>query len=241
MSGIEPTGIVASTRGLVKRFGQTRALGGVDLTILAGEVVGLIGPNGAGKTTLIKCLAGLIRPDSGTVEIRGTNRSGPAASFIYESDALPLDMTVGSFLRCEATAVGAPASAVGSATYATGLGALIKRSIQSLSLGNRRRVALAAVMLVDSHLVVMDEPTNGLDMEGLHMVRSLIADWKDRGRAVLFSSHTMSEVERLADRVVVISRGQVLFAGSVAELAIKTGAARLEDAYETLLGREKGC
>jgi sodium transport system ATP-binding protein len=82
----------------------------------------------------------------------------------------------------------------------------------------------------------MDEPTNGLDIDGLHMVRDLIAGWRGQGRAVLFSSHTMSEVERLADRVVVINRGRVLFDGSVAELRVKTGSGGLEEAYEALVG-----
>ena len=199
-------------------------------------MVGLIGPNGAGKSTLIKCLAGLVRPDSGTVEIDGASSTESAASFVYESDALPLDMSVRSFLRCEATAVGATGSAVGLAATETGLAGLLKQPIRNLSQGNRRRVALAAALLGQRELLVMDEPTNGLDIDGLHMVRDLIAGWRGQGRAVLFSSHTMSEVERLADRVVVINRGRVLFDGSVAELRVKTGSGGLEEAYEALVG-----
>lgn len=226
---------VASASGVTKRLGQVQALSGVDLKVFAAEVVGLIGPNGAGKTTLIKCLAGLIRPDEGSIEIRGNNPFGPTASFVYESDALPLDMTVESFLRSEALAVGASPAAVRAAVSESGLTGARRRLIGTLSFGNRRRVSLAAALLGDADLIVMDEPTNGLDIDGLHMVRTLIADRKRRGRSVLFSSHTISEVERVADRVAVINHGLVLFDGPVDTLVATTGSPRLEDAYEAVL------
>ena len=230
----EGVSVLASVRGLTKRYGSVTALDAVSVSVSAGEVVGLIGPNGAGKSTLIRCLAGLVRPTEGTVSIRRAREGRPALSFVYESDALPPDMTVGSFLACEAVALGVPIAEARTVAGETGL-AGTSRTIGRLSLGNRRRVALAAAILGTPDLLVMDEPTNGLDIEGLQMVRALIAERKELGRGVLFSSHTMAEVERVADRVVVIQHGCILFDGSLGELLSSTGAARLEDGYEALL------
>lgn len=231
---------VAFVQGLSKSFGSVAALAGLDLTVAPAEVVGLVGPNGSGKTTLIKCLAGLLRPDAGTLELRGLGDREAKVSFVFEVDTLPLDMSVEACLRCEASALGVPASAVRVALSEVGLSASGKRPIRSLSLGNRRRVAIALALLADSDLIVMDEPTNGLDIEGLRLVRSVVSTQRARGRSVLFSSHTMSEVERVVDRIVVVSHGRVRFSGTIDALREQTGATTLDEAYEIILRAEDG-
>lgn len=229
---------VVSVTGLTKRFGSVVALAGLDLMVGPAEVVGLVGPNGAGKTTLINCLAGLISPDAGSLRLRGIGGSAPTVSFVYEVDALPVDMTVEACLRCESSALGVPASAVSAALAEVGLAAVRRRYIRGLSLGNRRRVAVALALMADSDLLVMDEPTNGLDIEGLRIIRGVVNRQRKHGKSVLFSSHTMSEVERVADRIVVVSHGRVRFSGTITSLRQETGAATLDEAYETVLQRE---
>lgn len=232
-----PSGqLVVAVRDLVKTYGRIRALDGVSLSVRRGEVVGLIGPNGSGKSTLVKCLAGLVRPDSGVV---GLPLPGavPSRRFVYESDALPPDMRVEAFLHCEATALGASVGSVDRSMRDTGIEALRRRTIAGLSMGNRRRVALAAALLGDFDLLVLDEPTNGLDMDGLRMVRQLIRPVTRYHLGVLFSSHTMSEVERLADRVVVINHGRVLYDGTVEGFITEAGESTLESAYEAVLSK----
>lgn len=231
---------VVSVQNLSKRFGSVVALTGLDLSVAPAEVVGLVGPNGAGKTTLIKCLAGLLRADAGSLELRGVDNRTARVSFVYEADTLPVDMSVEACLRCEASALGVPASTVRIALSEVGLAASGRRLIRSLSLGNRRRVAIALALLADSDLIVMDEPTNGLDIEGLRLVRSVVSTQRARGKSVLFSSHTMSEVERVADRVVVVSGGRVRFDGAIDALRERTGAATLDEAYEIILRTEDG-
>jgi ABC-2 type transport system ATP-binding protein len=230
---------------LAKRFGSVSALDGVSFEIRPGEVVGLIGPNGAGKTTLVKCLAGLLRPSSGTIQWPAPGGSpagqgsGDCLSVLFEVDALPKDMKVDRFLRAEACARAVDPSAVEAVLSRVDAEPLARRMIETLSQGNRRRIALAAALLKETPLVILDEPTNGLDVEGLRVVRSVITESVSAsGRAVLFSSHTIAEVERLAHRVIILQRGCLEFQGTAAELLSLTGAASLEDAYlATLSGR----
>lgn len=209
----------------------------VSLSLANGEVVGLIGPNGAGKSTLIKILAGLVRPSAGSVRFAPTGRATPA-SFVFEMDGLPIDMTVGRFLAAEAAAHGVSGHACAEAIETAGLADLRRRLIRQLSLGNRRRVALACAQLSEAAVMVLDEPTNGLDLDGLRMVRDVISRSRAAGNAVLFSSHTMSEVERLVDRVVILRAGEVAFTGGVPALLDRAGTTDIELAYERILRAE---
>jgi ABC-2 type transport system ATP-binding protein len=234
---------ILAIESLTKRYGSVPAINAISMTVAQGEVVGLIGPNGAGKTTILKCLAGLIKSYSGSILVNGVDaraarQRNDLLSFLFEIDALPNDMLVKNFLISEAYALGLGKPAVDEAISKASLTELQNKTIRTLSMGNRRRVGIAATLLPDSDLLILDEPTNGLDIEGLRLIRDLISDKKKNGKSVLFSSHTMSEVEKAVDRVVVICKGEKLFEGELETLRQTSGKSSLEEAYEQmLLGR----
>jgi ABC-2 type transport system ATP-binding protein len=243
MSSVENKGFVLAVDGISKRYGSDYAINGFSFEINRGEVVGLIGPNGAGKTTMLKCLAGLVKPNAGSIFVKGVaaaqkNPDPGVLSFLFEIDALPNDMLAKNFLLAEAFALGLGKQDVSRVISEVSLDDSCHKTIRTLSMGNKRRVGLAAALLPESELLVLDEPTNGLDLDGLHLIRNLIAQRKKGGTSVLFSSHTMSEVEKVADRVVIIRRGKKLFDGGIDALRSATSLSSLEEAYESvLLGR----
>jgi len=207
----------------VKTFGHTRALDGVDLTVHAGEVHGFLGPNGAGKTTTLRCLLGLLRADSGSVVVLGRDPWRDAVELHRRLAYVPGDvslwpnLTGGEVIDLLARLRG-------------GLNEQRKRELidafeldptkkaRSYSKGNRQKVALVAALSSDVDLLLLDEPTAGLDPLMESMFRGIIQQWAGDGRSVLLSSHILSEVEALSDRLSIIREGQIVETGTLAQM-----------------------
>ena len=219
---------------LTKRFGSTTAIEGIDFSIEPGQALGLLGPNGAGKTTTMRILQGALRPTDGTVSLAGyrplsvpdVNRH---VGFAFEASGLPTSQTVRSHLTAYRLANGLSRGEIGDLIDQFELSHLLKRRIKRLSTGERKRVSLATAMACHPRLLVLDEPTNGLDVEGAHWLHQILLHHVANGGALLVSSHILREVEQIVDSVVIIKRTQ-LFLGSLNELRIH-GGPTLEDAY----------
>ncbi|MGH3941803.1 MAG: ABC transporter ATP-binding protein [Pseudonocardiaceae bacterium] len=216
-------------RGLHKVFGRTVAVAGVDLDVPAGSVLGVLGPNGSGKTTLIRMLLGLSRPTAGTVELLGapvpkaTGEVLPHVGALVEGPGFhPFLSGRENLLRCAAAEPLLPTKAipgaVDGALARVGLQAAATRRYRAYSLGMKQRLGLAAVLLVPRKLVVLDEPTNGLDPAGTRDVRRIIAELHAQGATVLVSSHLLTEVEATCTHVAVLAQGSLIAAGTLATL-----------------------
>jgi ABC-2 type transport system ATP-binding protein len=222
--------------GVTRRFGRTEAVSDVTFDVAGGEVLGLLGPNGAGKTTAMRMISGYLRPTSGRVLIGGVDMADdPVAArqrigYMPESAAVPAEMTVLAFLRYCARLRRVPRrdrkAAVGKALGQAGLGTVASTRIATLSKGFRQRVALAQALVHEPDVLVLDEPTAGLDPRQVTETRELIAKL-GRTRSVLLSSHLLSEVANLCRRVVVLDRGRVLAVSDVSALTASAGT-RLE-------------
>ncbi|HEX4362867.1 MAG TPA: ABC transporter ATP-binding protein [Pseudonocardia sp.] len=225
----------ARVRGLRKVYRRTVALDSVDLDVPAGSVLGLLGPNGSGKTTMLRLLLGLSRPSGGTVELlgqpmpRAAGRALPhVGALVEEPGFLPHLSGRDNLTRCAAgeplLATAAIPDAVDGALRRVGL-AGTDRPYRAYSLGLKQRLGLAAVLLAPRKLVVLDEPSNGLDPAGTREVRQLIADLHAAGSTVLLSSHLLSEVEETCTHVAVLTTGSVVATGELAELLEADGPA----------------
>lgn len=205
---------VVAVNGLTKVFGERRALGGITLEIAPGQVYGVLGPNGAGKTTLLRSLLGVVRPDSGTVSVLGRGPGDRRAlrdiGALIEAPAFVPGLTGRTNLRVLARARGLPDSEVARALERVGLADRADDRYSGYSLGMRQRLGVAAALLGDPRLLILDEPTNGLDPEGVVWMRGLVRDLGSSGRTVLFSSHMLGEVQQVCDRVVVLNNGAVI-------------------------------
>ncbi|WNB86397.1 ABC transporter ATP-binding protein [Cellulomonas sp. ATA003] len=209
---------------LSKTFGAVRAVDDLSFTVQPGRVTGFLGPNGAGKTTTLRMLLGLVRPTSGTATIGGRtyadldrpmHRVGAAleaASFHPGRSAL-------DHLRVYAPQAGVPDSRCHEVLALVGLDGVAKRRVSGFSLGMRQRLALATTLLGDPGVLLLDEPANGLDPEGIAWLRAFLRHLAGEGRTVLVSSHVLSEVEQTVDDVVIIARGRLVHASSLPELA----------------------
>ncbi|MCH1865193.1 ATP-binding cassette domain-containing protein [Nocardioides sp. CFH 31398] len=208
--------------GLVKRFGSTTAVAGVSFTARDGAVTGFIGPNGAGKSTVLKAVSGLLAPDEGTATIDG-HRLGATAlppdlrGVFLSAEWIPAHQTARSFLTYLCQVQGLPASRVDEVLRSVGLLADANRKIKGYSLGMRQRVGIGAAVMTQPRNLVLDEPINGLDPEGIRWIRDVIRGVADRGGAVLLSSHHMSELSMVADHVVMIDRGRIVHEGAVTD------------------------
>ena len=217
-------GVAVRVSGVRKSFGQTVALDGVDLVVRKGSVHGLLGPNGAGKSTLLRILLGLAAPDSGSVAVLGGDpllggtRLDRVAGFVDAPRFHPY-LSVARTLAMLAVLDGGDASGrVDPALAAVDLERVRGRKVGRLSTGQRQRLALAAALLRDPLLLIVDEPTTGLDPAGTEQLRELVADLASSGRSVLLSSHDMTEVDRLCDDVTVVQSGHAVYSGSLAQL-----------------------
>ena len=213
--------------GLSKRFGAVQAVHALSFTAEPGRVTGFLGPNGSGKTTTLSMVLGLTRPDSGTATIGGAPYASLARPALTVGSSLSADFhpahTGRAHLDIVRRAIGVPKGAVDEKLELVGLADAADRRTGGYSLGMRQRLALAAALLGDPDVVLLDEPINGLDPEGIRWIRLLLRHLASEGKTVLLSSHLLSEVQQTVDDVVVIRRGELAFAGTLAELQRGTG------------------
>ncbi len=220
--------ILVETSGLTKRYGsKITAVDDLDLTVNRGEVYGFLGPNGAGKTTTLRMLLGLIKPSSGKARVLGERPGTPASlskvGALVESPAFYPYLSGWDNLKVVARYSGADKSRIGEVLEQVELSGRAKDKYKKYSLGMKQRLGVAAALLKDPELLILDEPTNGLDPQGMADMRTLIRDLGRGERTVLLSSHLLGEVEQICDRVGVIQKGRLVAEGTVAELRGQSG------------------
>jgi len=209
--------VVLRTRGLTKHFGNLVAVDNLDLEVRRGEVLGFLGPNGSGKSTTVGMILGLIRPTFGTVERQGMPLQRIGA--IIESPAFYPFLSGRDNLRALALAVsGVNEERIEQLLNSVGLASSAHRKYHTYSLGMKQRLGVASTLLCDPELVILDEPTNGLDPAGQQEIRALIPHLAEEGRSVLLASHLLYEVEHVCDRVAILQRGKLLAEGLVSDL-----------------------
>ncbi|HEV3505854.1 MAG TPA: ATP-binding cassette domain-containing protein [Actinomycetes bacterium] len=216
-------------KGLTKRFGEVLAVDQLEFEIDQGTVAGFLGPNGAGKTTTLRMLLGLVAPTAGTATIAGRayrDLPDPARTVgaVLEASGFHPGRSARDHLRVLATAAGIDQGRADAVLEQTGLAAAARRRVGGVSLGMRQRLGLAAALLGDPEVLVLDEPANGLDPEGVHWLRGLVRGLADEGRTVLVSSHVLAEVAQTVDQVVIIDRGRLVAQSTLA--ALTAGADR---------------
>jgi ABC-2 type transport system ATP-binding protein len=217
----QPGRIVVSH--LSKSFGTVRAVDDLSFTVEPGSVTGFLGPNGAGKTTTLRVLLGLVAPSGGTATIGGRRyveipRPITEVGAVLESSSFHPARTARNHLRAYCTAAGVPDRRADEVLSIVGLTADARRKVRGYSLGMRQRLGLAFALLGDPRVLILDEPANGLDPEGIKWLRGFMRAFADSGRTVLFSSHLLDEVEQIAERVVILARGRLVREGTLAEL-----------------------
>ena len=224
--------------GLRKRFGSQVALDEMTFTVSPGQVTGFVGPNGAGKSTTMRVILGLDAPDSGTALVggrpyRSLSRPLTVLGSLLDASALQPGRTARDHLLWLAHSQGLGARRVGDVLEEAGLTGVAKRKAGGYSLGMRQRLGIAAAMLGDPAAIMLDEPFNGMDPEGIVWMRGFLRSLAGQGRAVLVSSHLLSELEDTADRLVVVGRGKVIADTTVAALVSSASGQRvtLEQAY----------
>jgi len=244
---------VISIRSVAKSFGPrqaVRAVDGVSFEAPDGEITGLLGPNGAGKTTLLRMLSTLVLPDDGAASIDGMDvvrdRYAVRERIGVLSDARGLypRLTARENVRYYGALHGMSGAALESRIDtlfgALGLEAHAERRTQGFSQGERMKVAIARALVHDPATILLDEPTNGLDIMSVRALREQLRALRGAGKCLLFSSHVMQEVAALCDRIVILSHGRVVAHGTAAELQAQAGTASLEDAFVSLLGGGEG-
>jgi len=209
---------------LTKAFGAQRAVDDLSFTVEPGSVTGFLGPNGAGKTTTLRMLLGLIAPTSGTATINGRRYAELASPMRTVGAALEASSfhpahTGRQHLQIYAAAAGLPAGRADELLALVGLAGDAKKKTKGYSMGMRQRLGLAATLLGDPRVLILDEPANGLDPEGIRWLRGFFRHLASEGRTVLVSSHQLSEVQEVADRAVILNRGRLVRAGTMGELS----------------------
>ena len=217
------TGVTIEFSSLTKTFGQVQAVSDLSFAVEPGQVTGFLGPNGAGKTTTLRLLLGLVRPTSGSATFGGTayrDLPSPLATVgsALEAASFHPGRSAANHLRIYAQSAGIDRERVQLVLHRVGLGAYGDRRVGGYSLGMRQRLGLAFALLGDPRVLVLDEPINGLDPEGIKWIRLLLRELADEGRTVLISSHLLSEVQQSVDEVVIVSHGRLIHRGSLASL-----------------------
>ncbi|KAD4059747.1 ATP-binding cassette domain-containing protein [Arthrobacter yangruifuii] len=209
--------------GLSKRYGDKTAVNNISFTVQPGKVTGFLGPNGAGKSTTMRMIVGLDRPTSGRVLVNGKPYARHKAPLrevgaLLDAKAVHTKRSAYNHLRAMAATHGISAKRVNEVIELTGLGPVAKKRVGGFSLGMGQRLGIASALLGDPHTVILDEPVNGLDPEGVLWVRHLARGLAAEGRTVFLSSHLMSEMAQTADHLIVIGRGQIIADAPIAEI-----------------------
>jgi ABC-2 type transport system ATP-binding protein len=224
-----------SARGLEKRYGDIRALDGVDLEVGDGELVGLLGPNGAGKSTLVKIACGLVRPTGGRAEVAGAPAGSAAArsalGYLAELFRFPDWASADEVLELHQRLAGSRGGAAERAELLelVGLTEARDRRVEAMSKGMQQRLGIGQALVGSPRLLFLDEPTSALDPAGRRTVRELLEELRRRGVSVLLNSHLLSEVELVCDRVVILNRGRTVASGRPDELS-RAGGVEVETA-----------
>ena len=218
---------VVTTTGLTRRFGPVTALDRLTVELPAGGVIGLVGPNGSGKSTLIRILLGLIRPSGGSALVLGSPVASPAAyasrvGALVESPAFLPGLSARANLVSLARLRRLPLARVDAVLAQVGLVGRDREPVRRFSLGMKQRLGIAAALLSDLEVLILDEPTNGLDPAGIVEIRELLRGFGRDGRTVIVSSHQLSEIEAVCDHLMVIRFGELIFAGPMTEMMKRT-------------------
>ncbi len=232
------------------RTGTVTAVSDVGFAAADGQITGLLGPNGAGKTTTLRMLYTLMTPDQGTVRVDGIDAATepmavrrqlgvlPDARGIYKR--LTARENIAYFGRLHGMSEAAIEQRIGVLARALDMTDILDRQTEGFSQGQRTKTAIARALVHDPRNVILDEPTNGLDVMTTRALRGFLRELREEGRCVIFSSHIMQEVAALCDHIVVIAKGTVVAAGSADALRAQTGHANLEDAFVSVIGSEEG-
>ncbi|QSX79209.1 ABC transporter ATP-binding protein [Agrilutibacter solisilvae] len=232
------------------RTGTVNAVEGVSFQAHDGQITGLLGPNGAGKTTTLRMLYTLMTPDRGSVDVDGTDAARapeavrralgvlPDARGVYKR--LTARENIAYFGELHGMSAADIAKRTDILSRALDMGDILDRQTEGFSQGQRTKTAIARALVHDPKNVILDEPTNGLDVMTTRAMRGFLQQLKAEGRCVIFSSHIMQEVAALCDRIVIIAKGRVVAAGTPEELREQTGEANLEDAFVKAIGSEEG-
>ncbi|MGW1052379.1 ATP-binding cassette domain-containing protein [Streptomyces sp. NPDC002521] len=222
---------------LTKRYGEKTAVDGLDFTVKPGTVTGFLGPNGAGKSTTMRMIVGLDAPTSGSVTVNGRRYARHQAPLqevgaLLEAKSIHPGRSAYNHLRALALTHGIPRSRVDEVVDLAGLGSVAKKHAGAFSLGMGQRLGIAAALLGDPQTVMLDEPVNGLDPEGVLWIRTLLTSLAAEGRTVFVSSHLMSEVALVADHLIVVGRGRLLADTTVRDLVRAAGGDTVQVATE---------
>jgi sodium transport system ATP-binding protein len=237
-------------RNLRKSFGDVKAVAGVSFQARDGQITGLLGPNGAGKTTTLRMLYSLLPPDEGEIRIDGLDPTKDAMEIkrtlgvVPDSRGLYSRLTARENITYYGELHGMSRKAIQGRiedmTRTLDMGDFIDRRTEGFSQGQRVKVAIARAMVHEPQTVLMDEPSNGLDVMSTRALRAYVISLRAAGHSVVLSTHIMQEVAALCDRIVIIAKGEVAADGTAEELLARTGCSSLEDAFVKLIGSEEG-
>lgn len=216
---------IVQTENLSKLFGKDHAVNGLNMTIRKGEIYGFLGPNGAGKTTTIRMLLGLIKPTSGSIHILGKNLKTERLDILREVGSLVENpsyyphLTAYENLETLRIILGVPKAKISEVLEIVRLSDVANKKVKEFSLGMKQRLGIAAALLHDPSLLILDEPTNGLDPSGIIEIRNLIKRLPaEKGMTILLSSHLLSEIDQMATRVGIVTNGEMIFQDSIETL-----------------------
>ena len=231
------------SEGLTKRFGRLEVLRGIDLAIPAGRITGLVGPNASGKSTFIKAVLGLVRPDQGSLAVLGHRVNGDEryrrqVGYMPQAASFPENLTGREVLAMVGDLRGADVARDTALLEQFQLGPELIKPVRTLSGGTRQKLSALVAFLFQPALLVLDEPTAGLDPVASGIFKEKLAETRERGTTVLLASHTLAELEEVADDIVFLLDGRVRFHGPIAELRNLTGFAKLERAVAALMRGE---